>query len=222
MRDGRRPWPHPRRHPGLGPGSTLRRGGWREALAVPPWPGGPRTKSGVTGERINRIALHLGRRRLAIDQPLPYRRHARRHLGAGPPHGRAGEQACAHPRIQFGIATAPFEDAAYVAGAAVSLGHDPQASRRAPSRRHDDVLCRRLPEGRHRLHRQQQPEGDYRPSARTSRMPTLSMPGLTSENSWRWLKCSQVASIAQRRSIRTPIEALGLNSTRDPKPVRVW
>ena len=41
-------WPGHLRHPGLVPGSTPRRGGWLEALAVPVRPGGPRTKSGVT------------------------------------------------------------------------------------------------------------------------------------------------------------------------------
>ncbi|PAV66443.1 hypothetical protein WR25_19836 [Diploscapter pachys] len=35
-------------HPGLVPGSTLRRGDWHEPLASPLLPGGPRNKSGVT------------------------------------------------------------------------------------------------------------------------------------------------------------------------------
>ncbi|PVE59769.1 hypothetical protein DC429_05145 [Arthrobacter sp. TPD3018] len=41
-------WPYSPRHPGLSPGSTLRRGGRFEALAFPLRPGGPRNKSGVT------------------------------------------------------------------------------------------------------------------------------------------------------------------------------
>ena len=52
---GTAPWrggtdrvPHILRHPGLVPGSTLRRGGRQEAQAAPQRPGGPRTKSGVT------------------------------------------------------------------------------------------------------------------------------------------------------------------------------
>ncbi len=40
--------PHILRHPGLGPGSTLRLGGRQEAQATPSRPDGPRTKSGVT------------------------------------------------------------------------------------------------------------------------------------------------------------------------------
>ncbi len=45
---GGRWWPYLPRHPGLGPGSTLRRGEWLVLLAVPLRPGGPRNESGVT------------------------------------------------------------------------------------------------------------------------------------------------------------------------------